>query len=145
MEIDDILVEAKDSDEAAETFRQILQRCREKNIKLARYKLQAGSELDFAGVHLGGPEGFKPTQSKIDAILRLPPPSNVAELRSFLGAWNQMRDYLPDLSHSTANMTKLLRKDTPFIWDKILNDEFEAIKGILRSPIGLHRTPALQK
>ena len=34
-------------------------------------------------------------------------------------------------------MTKLLKKDTPFIWDKTINDEFEAIKEILRSPIGL--------
>ena len=34
-------------------------------------------------------------------------------------------------------MTKLLKKDVPYIWDKTLQDEFEAIKEILRSPIGL--------
>ena len=91
--------------------------------------------MDFAGVHLGGSEGFKPTQVKIDAILNLQPPSTLTELRLFLGCWNQMRDYLPDFAHSTTNMTKLLKKDVPYIWDKTLQDEFEAIKEILRSPI----------
>merc|ERR1712030_95035 len=62
IEIDDLLVEGIDSDEATETIRRVLQRCRDKNIKLARYKLQAGEQLDFAGVQLGGSDGFRPTQ-----------------------------------------------------------------------------------
>ena len=90
IEIDDLLVEGIDSDDATETFRKVLQRCRDKNIKLARYKLQAGEQLDFAGIELGSPNGFRPCQSKIDAILGLPPPATVSDLRSFLGMWNQL-------------------------------------------------------
>ena len=88
IEIDDLLVEGIDSTEATQMFRTVLQRCRDKNIRLARYKLQAGEQLDFAGIELGGPNGFRPCQSKIDAILNLPPPENVSDLRSFLGMWN---------------------------------------------------------
>ena len=73
--------------------------------------------MDFAGIHIGGPQGFLPTQVKIDALLNLSPPSNLTELRHFIGCWNQMRDYLPDYTHSTTNLTSLLKKDVPFIWD----------------------------
>ena len=45
--------------------------------------------------------------------------------------------YIPDSQHSVENMQKLLKKDVPFIWDKKLQEEFEEIKKILRSPLGL--------
>ena len=34
-------------------------------------------------------------------------------------------------------MQKLLRKDVPFVWDKKLMNDFERIKEILKSPLGL--------
>merc|ERR1712112_457289 len=34
-------------------------------------------------------------------------------------------------------MQTLLKKDTPYVWDQLMQDEFEAIKQLLRSPLGL--------
>ena len=135
--MDDILIEAINEDEAIETFRKVLQRCREKNIKLARHKLEAGEEVDFAGTHIGGDHGYRPTQAKISALIDLPHPTNITELRSFLGMWNQMRMYVPDLNHSIENMKSLLKKDVKFIWDEQMDKEFKKIKEILKSPLGL--------
>ena len=115
MEVDDILIEAVNEDEAADSLRQVLERCRHKNIKLARYKIQCGPEIDFAGIHLGGQGGYRPSQSKIDTLIGLPAPTNITELRAFLGAYNQLRSYMPDLTHSTIEMTKLLKADVPFV------------------------------
>ena len=64
-------------------------------------------------------------------------PTNITELRSFLGAWNQLRMYLPDYAHTVEDMHKLLKKDVPFLWDKKLMQDFERIKEILKSPLGL--------
>ena len=85
VEVDDLLTEGENHDEAIKIFRKVLERCREKNIKLARHKLEAGPEVDFAGIHIGGPQGFRPTQAKIDALIKLSPPTNLTELRSFIG------------------------------------------------------------
>ena len=85
VEVDDLLIEGANHEEAIKIFRTVLERCREKNIKLARHKLEAGPEVDFAGIHIGGPQGFRPTQAKIDALIKLSPPTNLTELRSFIG------------------------------------------------------------
>ena len=136
MEIDDLLTEAETMEEALSIFRKVLLRCREKNIKLARFTLEFCTEVDVPGTHIGGPEGYRPTTAKINSILELPPPTNLTELRLFLGCWNQLRHYVPDYQHSVDNMQKLLRKEVPFIWDQTLQAEFEGIKQILKSPLG---------
>ena len=64
-------------------------------------------------------------------------PTNVTELRSFLGAYNQLRMYLHEFAHTVEDMHKLLKKDTPFVWDLTLQQQFEKIKEILKSPLGL--------
>ena len=46
---------------------------REKNIELARHKLEFGTEVKFASTHVGGPEGYRPTTVKKNSILDLPP------------------------------------------------------------------------
>ena len=45
--------------------------------------------------------------------------------------------YLPDYQHTVKDMQKLLRKDVPFIWDRKLQEDFERIKEILKSQLGL--------
>ena len=87
-------------------------------MKLARHKLELGTEIDFSGTHIGGAEGYQPTTSKINGIIKLPALTNITELCSFLGCWNQLRHYIPDYQHSVDQMMKLLRKDVPFIWDE---------------------------
>ena len=115
VEIDEILSEAPTMEEVLSFFRKVLTRCREKNIKLARHKLEFGTEVDFAATNIGGPGGYRPTTAKINGILDLPAPTNLTELRSFLGCWNQLRHYVPDYQHSVDQMQKLLHKDIPFV------------------------------
>ena len=78
VEINDLLTEAPSMEEALSIFRKVLIQCREKNIKLARHKLEFGTEVDFAGTHIGGPEGYRPTTAKISIILDLPATTNLA-------------------------------------------------------------------
>merc|ERR1711954_304529 len=69
IEVDDLLIEATEMTEALDILRQVLTRCRLKNIKLARHKIEFGTEIEYAGVHLGGPEGYRPTTAKIEGII----------------------------------------------------------------------------
>ena len=100
VEINNLLCKGVTTEEVLTTLRKVLTRCREKNIKLARHKLEFRKEIDFKGTHLGGPEGYHPTTAKINGIIDLPAPTNLTELRSFLGCWNQLHHYMPDYQHS---------------------------------------------
>ena len=48
-----------------------------------------------------------------------------------------MRTYLPDFNLSLDNFRKLLKKDTPYMWEESMHKEFDKIKDILKFPLGL--------
>ena len=64
-------------------------------------------------------------------------PSNISELRWFLGMVNQMGKYLPNLAQTSKPPRDLLSKDTAWMWESAQKDAFETIKRQLIS------TPAL--
>ena len=57
-------------------------------------------------------EGVSPVESKITPILNLPAPTNMTQLKSFLGALNFYHRLLPNSSHVLEPLHKLPRKDT---------------------------------
>ena len=130
------MTEGIDADNAIDSSRLLLERCRQKKIFLARHKLEVSEEVDFAGIHIGGPLGYRPVQAKLDGIIKLKPPENITELRSFVGMVNQLRQYMPDFSHSMSNLQKLMKKDTHYVWDDTMQTDFDQIKDMLKSPLG---------
>ena len=136
-EVDDILLEGSTEDEVLQKFELLLQRCRKFNIKISRRKVQFGESVKFAGVDLGGENGYKPAQEKCQAILDLSPPESVKDVRSFLGMANSFRNFLPRMSHSLENIRKLLSKNAVFLWQECHQKEFEDFKTALTGPLGL--------
>ena len=118
-------------------FEKLLDRCRQYNIKISRRKIQFGQSVIFAGLHLGGENGYKPAQEKCDAIINLSPPTSVKEVRSFLGMANSFRNFLPNMSDALVNIRKLLAKDAIFLWQPEQQREFEAFKAEILGPLGL--------
>ena len=55
--------------------------------------------------------GIKPNEEKVEAILKLNPPVNTKELKSFLGAIQYMAKCLPMLSERTDRLRKFLKKN----------------------------------
>ncbi|CAB1106551.1 unnamed protein product [Ectocarpus sp. CCAP 1310/34] len=66
------------------------------------------SEIEFLGVMLGR-DGVRPAPSKIKAVQELAIPTNVGEVRSFLGLAGYLRGFVPNFSAIRAPVSNILR------------------------------------
>ena len=64
----------------------------------------------------------------------MPPPKNLHQLRSLQGQITFIRRFISNLSGRCQLFTKLLKKNTPFKWDKECQEGFESIKKYLLNP-----------
>jgi hypothetical protein len=58
----------------------------------------------------------------------MPPPTNVSDVRSFLGMVNQLAKFAGDLAQQSAPIRDLLRKDRVSSWDVVHQMAFDRIK-----------------
>ena len=117
MEVDDVLIiRGKMVEEAVDRSRQFLLSCCQHNIKLARRKLQFDTTVDFAGMRMGGKDGYKLTPAKAESISELKARQNISEVFSHLGLLNRFGNYIPDLTKIVPHIQELLKKDIAFMW-----------------------------
>nr|GEU83085.1 reverse transcriptase domain-containing protein [Tanacetum cinerariifolium] len=67
-------------------------------------------------------------KAKVDVISKLPHLTNVKGIRSFLGHASFYRRFIKYFSKIARPMTKLIEKDTPFIFSQECVDTFETLK-----------------
>ena len=70
-------------------------------------------------------------QEKVQAIQEAEAPTNVAELRSFLGLVSFSSRFLPDFATTVEPLRKLTRQGAKWYWGKGENEAFEALKNQL--------------
>nr|GEY50537.1 reverse transcriptase domain-containing protein [Tanacetum cinerariifolium] len=73
-------------------------------------------------------QGIKVDKEKVDVISKLPHPTTVKGIRSFLGHVGFYRRFIKDFSKIARPMTKLLEKDTSFIFSQECVDAFQTLK-----------------
>lgn len=83
--------------------------------------------------HLITDKGVKPDITKIQSVSKFPIPKNPKEIKSFLGLAGYYRRFIPNFSNITKPLTKLLKKDIPFEWTNLQQDDFEKLKNALCS------------
>ncbi|GJW15705.1 reverse transcriptase domain-containing protein [Tanacetum coccineum] len=72
--------------------------------------------------------GLEVDKAKIDVISKLPPPTNVKGIRSFLGHAGFYQRFIKDFSKITRPLTKFLEKDTPFEFSEECHKAFNSLK-----------------
>nr|GEW35488.1 hypothetical protein [Tanacetum cinerariifolium] len=73
-------------------------------------------------------EGIEVDKAKVDGITKLPHPTTVKGIRSFLGHAGFYQRLIKDFSKIARPMTRLLEKDTPFIFSKECVEAFQTLK-----------------
>ncbi|KAK6140963.1 hypothetical protein DH2020_025296 [Rehmannia glutinosa] len=111
----------------------VLQRCEETNLVLnwekCHFMVKEGIVL---GHHISC-TGLEVDRAKVVAIEKLPPPSNVKGIRSFLGHAGFYRRFIKDFSKIVKPLCNLLEKDAIFCFDESCLQAFEQIKKALVS------------
>ncbi|UYV69193.1 K02A2.6-like [Cordylochernes scorpioides] len=86
------------------------------NIKLKREKCEfLRREIQYLG-HLMKEDGIRPLEDKIQGLQKTKSPTNVSELRSFLGLVNYYGKFIPNLPELLEPLHKLLKKNSYWKW-----------------------------
>ncbi|GJW92289.1 reverse transcriptase domain-containing protein [Tanacetum coccineum] len=72
--------------------------------------------------------GIEVDRAKVDVIAKLPHPTTVKGVRSFLGHAGFYRRFIQDFSKISRPITHLLEKDTPFVFSQDCINAFETLK-----------------
>ena len=143
--VDDIIIASRTWQEHVDKLRQVLQRCREHGVKLKPSKCHIGmKEVQVLG-HIVSSEGVRPDPMKTRAMAEMAPPTNVKELRTFLGMSSFYRKFCYNFSAKTDKMRKLLKKASAWTWTEEHQKEFEEIKRALTSEDVCLRHPNLDE
>jgi hypothetical protein len=140
--LDDILIYSNSLGEHKQHVRQILQRLREFGLQADIGKCEFHvQEVKYLGL-IVGTNGIRMDPSKVSAVVDWPRPANVKDVQSFLGFANFYRRFIKDFAKKASSLTKLTKKDTPFVWDAACKQAFESLKEAFTSaPILRHFDP----
>nr|GEW25491.1 hypothetical protein [Tanacetum cinerariifolium] len=114
----------------------MLKRCEDTNLCLNWEKSHFMVKKGIVLGHKISKQGIEVDKAKIDVISKLPHPTTIKGIRSFLGHASFYRRFIKDFSKIARPMTRLLEKDTPFIFSQECVDTFQTLKRKLtESPI----------
>ncbi|GJV68846.1 reverse transcriptase domain-containing protein [Tanacetum coccineum] len=114
----------------------MLKRCEDTNLALNWEKSHFMVKEGIVLGHKISKKGIEVDKAKIDVISKLPHPTTVKGIRSFLGHAGFYRRFIKDFSKISRPMTHLLEKNTPFIFSEDCILAFQTLKKKLtKAPI----------
>ncbi|GJR37944.1 reverse transcriptase domain-containing protein [Tanacetum coccineum] len=126
--MDDFSVFGDSFDSCLSNLEKMLKRCEDTNLVLNWEKCHFMSRKGIVLGHKISKSGIEVDRAKVDVIAKLPHPTTVKGVRSFLGHAGFYRRFIQDFSKIARPMTHLLEKETPFVFSKDCIDAFETLK-----------------
>nr|GEW41238.1 reverse transcriptase domain-containing protein [Tanacetum cinerariifolium] len=96
----------------------MLKRCEDTNLSLNWEKSHFMVKEGIVLGHKISKNGIEVDKAKVDVIAKLPHPTTVKGIRSFLGHAGFYRRFIHDLSKISRSMTHLLENNTPFVFSE---------------------------
>ena len=135
--LDDILIFSKDLEEHKRHVASVLERLMDNKLIVKASKcLFHCPEVTFLGFVISS-NGISADPEKVDAVQNFPVPWNLKSVRSFLGLINFYRRFIPDFSKLALPLTKLTKKNAPFIWTDDCQLAFETLRNRLTQDVTL--------
>lgn len=133
---DDILVYSKTFLDHLSHLKQVLQLLAESEWKVKMSKCAfAQRKIAFLG-HVISEEGVATDDTKIVTVQQWPTPTNVKEVRGFLGLTGYYRKFIRHYAIISKPLTTLLKKGVPFIWTTMAEEAFMVLKqALVQAPV----------
>lgn len=126
--LDDIVICTPTFEKHLEVLNVVFERLRRAGLTLNQEKCRiCVPELKYLG-YVVNSAGLLVDPEKIEAILRIPPPKNVREVRRLVGLASWYRRFVPNFSTLLSPLFELLNKYKQFAWDSNYEAAFEAVK-----------------
>ena len=134
--MDDILVHGRTTEEHDERLTKVLCRLEKAGLTLNRDKCQfSKTQVKFLGQVIDH-NGIRPDPDKVAAIQNVPTPTNVGDVKRFLGMVNHLSKFSPNLSDKTKPLRDLLIKSNQWVWGEPQQKAFQEIKeGLVSSTV----------
>ena len=133
---DDILVTGKTNAEHETSLHTVLKCLEEHNLHVRLDKCTFFAPSITYLEHKINKDGLSTLENKVQGIVDVPTPSNVSQLRSFLGTINYYSNFIPNLSTRLASLN-LLKVKTKWDWTQDCNEAFLDIKICLSTSLVL--------
>nr|GEY31797.1 reverse transcriptase domain-containing protein [Tanacetum cinerariifolium] len=106
----------------------MLKRCEDTNLCLNWEKSPFMVKEGIVLSHKISKNEIEVDKAKVDVISKLPHPTTIKGIRSFLGHAGLYRRFIQDFSKIARPMTRLLEKDTPLFFSKECVEAFQTLK-----------------
>ena len=126
--LDDIKIASKSKIEHIKILELVLKILNDYNVKINLQKCEFfKDQIKYCG-HIINKDGIHKDPTKMEAVKKMPKPTNVSELKSFIGMINYYARFIKNLSLILEPLNALLQKNNRFIWPKQCNEAFERAK-----------------
>ena len=134
--MDDFFVYGSTFVACLDNLSKVLQCCEETNLVLNWEKCHFMVTKGVVLGHIVSENGIEVYKAKIKVIERLPPPTSVKGIKSFLGHVGFYRRFIKDFSKIAKPLNNLLSKDVPFQFNDDCLDAFHKLKeALITAPI----------
>jgi hypothetical protein len=124
--VDDVLIYGVDQAQHDARLQTVLDRLRHANVTLNDKCESSRSKLKWAG-YIISVSGVQADPDRVKAVVDMQPPTNVTEVRCFLGMVNQFAKFTADLAERSASIRDLLHKDQAWVWDAVHQKSFDSV------------------
>ena len=128
--------EAQVSHDAA--FRALLERCRERGLRLNGKKLKFKLDSVAYMGHILSAQGLSPDPDKVRAVVAMPPPTDVQGVQRLIGVFTYLSKFMPRLSTVCEPLRRLTDKDGEFDWMPQHDKALSTIKALITQAPVLH-------
>ncbi|KAL3978677.1 hypothetical protein ACER0C_019739 [Sarotherodon galilaeus] len=135
-QMDDVLIWGTSQAEHDERLRKALVRLQEAGVTLNDKCEFSKNRIKFLGQVIEA-SGVSADPDKVHAVSSMDEPSNISEVRRFLGMVNHLGKFLPHLAEKTRPLRDLLKKSNLWSWGPQQQQAFDGIKKELTTPPGL--------
>ena len=137
--LDDIIVGGDSIEEHDQRVSKVLETLQSANVQLNFKKsVFRVTSVKYLGFKLSS-KGYEPDDEKVRAILDVPVPTTVTELKSFLGFISFYHSFVKNFATIASPLYDLTKKGVDFVWSCQAGEAFDTLKSAVAAHVSLNR------